>query len=401
MRVSIIVSRFLPAKGGIISQVIYLSSALVRRGIEIKIHTGNVTFIGGKRICLPFSSLKYGKLSVIVERDLLPVAPLHLRLVRDPKNSDILNMHGHAELFTNSTLFQLSKLRKPIVLTTHCALISSLLGLTPQVKSKNISFTKSSLKRVIANELTMSLIKKYVNVIVTPTEAEKKILMLRGIPERRIAIVKNFVPDSYFNFNHEYNYLEYYNLLPYDYILTIARLDYNKSLDQVIRAIALLHNQDISVKYVIVGPDEGALKYYLTVARKLNVKNNIRYLNAITSKRVLLNLMRYSLAFILPSYIEGSPVAILEAMSQGTPVIISDTANFIGKTIQHMFNGLVFKYGDIKSLGQMIRILVEDVSLRKRLGVNAFSYAYEHHRLSKAAEKYVKIFKTLYEVYYG
>ena len=66
-----------------------------------------------------------------------------------------------------------------------------------------------------------------------------------------------------------------------------------------------------------------------------------------------------------------------------------------------MFNGLVFSYGNTRSLAHAIRILLEDETLRKKLGENAFKYAYEHHRLSKAVDKYVKIFKTLYKIYHS
>jgi len=106
-------------------------------------------------------------------------------------------------------------------------------------------------------------------------------------------------------------------------------------------------------------------------------------------------LLYYSRVFVLPSRIEGQPNAVIEAMSQGVPVIISNTANFLGGLIKHSHNGFVYRYGDIPSLTNYLRMLFESDDLRDRLGKNALKHAYEHHRLSKAAEEYIKIFRRV------
>lgn len=406
MKISFILTRFYPATGGIISHVLYLAHALSKRGLRIGIHADNLVFIGNHKILLPSSvlKLKNSNIEIVFERTLTFFAPLHvrplkLRVIRD---TNVCNIHGHAELFTSTILIQLMKLRKPIVLTTHGSLLSSFYRFSMTRYNQVLHTIGVKLKRKIFNSISIKFINKYVNVIVTPSELEKEALVAHGIPLYRIVIIRNFVPDSYFEFKPQgtKTLLERYNLEPHRYIITVARIDYNKSIHQVIKAIADLYNQGINVKYVILGPDEGALSYCLFIAKKYGIMKNIKYLGTIYDKKVILTLERYAAAFVLPSYIEGQPLSILEAMSQHTPVIISDTANLVSKTVRNMFNGLIFNYGDVHSLARAIRILLEDRSLRKKLSGNAFRYAYEHHRLSRAVEKYMKIYRTLYEIYY-
>jgi glycosyltransferase involved in cell wall biosynthesis len=72
--------------------------------------------------------------------------------------------------------------------------------------------------------------------------------------------------------------------------------------------------------------------------------------------------------FILPSYKEGLPISILEAMSYGLPVI-STPVGGIPEVIAHDANGLLVTPGDLKSLGKAMARMVEDVEFRRWAGV--------------------------------
>ena len=52
--------------------------------------------------------------------------------------------------------------------------------------------------------------------------------------------------------------------------------------------------------------------------------------------------------FVLPSYNEGLPMAILEAMAHKLPIISTDVGS-ITDAVQHNKNGLVIKSGDVES----------------------------------------------------
>ncbi len=74
--------------------------------------------------------------------------------------------------------------------------------------------------------------------------------------------------------------------------------------------------------------------------------------------------------FALPSYAEGMPTALLEAMSWGLPVIASSVGG-IPQLITHGANGLLIEPGDVEGLAAAISRLMNDRSLRDRLGAAA------------------------------
>lgn len=71
--------------------------------------------------------------------------------------------------------------------------------------------------------------------------------------------------------------------------------------------------------------------------------------------------------FVLPSLNEGQPLAILEAMAAGLPVI-STTVGAIPATVTHEMGGLLVEPGDTDALRAAIRRLVDDPALRMKMG---------------------------------
>lgn len=80
--------------------------------------------------------------------------------------------------------------------------------------------------------------------------------------------------------------------------------------------------------------------------------------------------------FILPSYSEGLPMSILEAISYGLPVI-STTVGGIPDVVEDGVNGFLISPGDYKSLAQRIITIAEDKDLSKRMGQESYRLARE------------------------
>ena len=71
--------------------------------------------------------------------------------------------------------------------------------------------------------------------------------------------------------------------------------------------------------------------------------------------------------FVLPSYTEGFPTAVLEAMAFGMPMVVS-SVGAMPEILQEEENALFVPPGDAKILANRIRRLLTDPSLRKRMG---------------------------------
>jgi glycosyltransferase involved in cell wall biosynthesis len=101
-------------------------------------------------------------------------------------------------------------------------------------------------------------------------------------------------------------------------VLSVGELNKNKNHETVIRALAKLNNPKIH--YVICG--QGPLENYLKdLAKGVGLKEQIHLLGF---RRDIGEICKASDVFVFPSLREGLPVALMEAMVTGLPVVCSD-----------------------------------------------------------------------------
>jgi glycosyltransferase involved in cell wall biosynthesis len=89
--------------------------------------------------------------------------------------------------------------------------------------------------------------------------------------------------------------------------------------------------------------------------------------------------------FVLPSYSEGLPIAMLEAMSFGIAVIVTPVGD-IPLVIKNMVNGLLVPVGDYRLLAEAILSLVNDSFLLQSIGNQAKKTAQYHSSYKKALD---------------
>ena len=73
---------------------------------------------------------------------------------------------------------------------------------------------------------------------------------------------------------------------------------------------------------------------------------------------------------VFPSHKEGLPIALLEKMAMGLPVIVSSIPE-LTSVVKDNINGLVFECGNADDLAKKISLLLADSELREFLGHNA------------------------------
>ncbi|HEC93684.1 MAG TPA: glycosyltransferase, partial [Candidatus Atribacteria bacterium] len=97
--------------------------------------------------------------------------------------------------------------------------------------------------------------------------------------------------------------------------------------------------------------------------------------------------------FILPSFFEGNPKALLEAMSCGLACIGTDVEG-IREVIKHKENGYLCKT-DPKSIKEAILEILNDRELETKISQNARKAILENFSLEKILEKEIKIYQSL------
>jgi len=96
--------------------------------------------------------------------------------------------------------------------------------------------------------------------------------------------------------------------------------------------------------------------------------------------------------FVLPSYVEGMPMALLEAMSWGLPVIATAVGG-VPEVITSEVNGLLVAPGDVGALAAAITRLMSDPALRERLGSAARETIATRFSLNTAFERLLAIYR--------
>tara|TARA_R110002167_G_scaffold366448_1_gene597392 strand:- start:13331 stop:14569 length:1239 start_codon:yes stop_codon:yes gene_type:complete len=199
------------------------------------------------------------------------------------------------------------------------------------------------------------------------SELWKNKLKLLGCPSDKIAVHRMGVDLRHFAF--KYTKMRGDTLS----IFTVARFTEKKGLEYAIRALALLTN-DIKFHYTIAGFGE-LLQPLKLLVNELALDDYVSFIGAIDSVQVKEQMLAAH-AFIQPSItasngdMEGVPVAIMEAMAMGTPVISSYHSG-ISELITHGEHGLLAQEKDSLALAENIRLLYKNEPLQKRLAIQA------------------------------
>jgi glycosyltransferase involved in cell wall biosynthesis len=99
--------------------------------------------------------------------------------------------------------------------------------------------------------------------------------------------------------------------------------------------------------------------------------------------------------FVLPSYAEGLPISLLEAMAIGLPIIVTPVGG-IPSTVTDGEDCLLVPPGNITSLTEAIVKLAGDPALRRRLGNAARIRCIESFGVENAVANICKIYSELY-----
>lgn len=98
--------------------------------------------------------------------------------------------------------------------------------------------------------------------------------------------------------------------------------------------------------------------------------------------------------FILPSHLEGMPLALLEAMSMGLACIVTPVGG-IPEVVEDGVDALVVRPGDGEALAQAILRCADDSELRRAIGRRAREKARALFDLDRMADDYIKLYSRL------
>lgn len=185
-----------------------------------------------------------------------------------------------------------------------------------------------------------------------------------------------------------------WNDKPWKFVF-LGRLHFKKGVVPLIRAwkkSTLNNNHEYEL--IIAGPDDGELKKVLDEIYDGKTKN-ITYVGQLYDREKA-ELLKNSHFFILPSFSEGFPTTIIEAIQYGNIAVISEGCNFP----EAIENKIVFEVESNETniqnvLERIIKISTEEL---EKKSIKAYEFISKNYSLEKIAEKQYSLYKNLLDL---
>jgi glycosyltransferase involved in cell wall biosynthesis len=213
-------------------------------------------------------------------------------------------------------------------------------------------------KKILAMAFSM-FFKGYEVVAVSPS-VQNYLLKYNLVDPEKLTLIENTINVNEFK-PIDFPEKEILNLI------YLARINFVKNHYELLQALKLLKNGNY--KLFIAGPDEtnGSVK---KLATDLGLIDKVDFMGPVTKIPEILRKMDIA---VFPSTKEGLPVSLLEKMSAGLPMVVSNIPE-LTSIIKDGENGLVYKLGSPEELANKITKLMDDKKLREHLGKEARNY---------------------------
>ena len=292
---------------------------------------------------------------------------------------DIIHSHvfGHLHFVLAALAAKLTKAKH--IHTTHCPWTESYRSIVGRIGiliSYNI-FSKLALKftdKIIAiTPWEFDFIKKYGG------EEEQMIKIPNGMSEEFFKKIKN-------NDFKKKNKINEKNKI----VLFFGRLNITKGPDKFVEIAKLVIKERKDVIFIIRGPDEGMKE---NVRKLIGQEKNIILLPETRNKEEIIKMYQAANIFVMPSFREGLPLTLFEAMASGLPIVASPV-NGIPFEMKAPENGFLIEYSNNEKFAEKTIELLDNKKLRDKISRNNMEKA-KNYRWDLIAKKTIKVYEGL------
>ena len=366
------------AFGGVVRAVEGMAASLAKRGHDVTILTTDALdqrrrypgpsdeTVAGLRVLRRPNVWPWlrGRLNLSTPRSMKQAAEALLPTV------DVLHIHEFRTLENLLVTPVAQRLDKPIVLSPHGTL--------------NLDTGRSRLKTVWDRLLSPGLALRVDHVVaLSQAERAEAEALWRGFGKRqrptRFSVIHNGVDLPAFDQRKlAADFRERYNLGDSPTVLYMGRLQKRKGVDVLVEAFKASGVEDASL--LIVGPDEGMLP---TLRALADGHPRIAFTGYLDGE-ARLGALAAGDVFALPALGEGQPMAALEAMAAGMPVVLSTGCNL--DEAETAGAGYVVETSAV-AVAEKLSLLLGDAALRRQTGQRARQLVMERFSWDGVAEQ--------------
>ncbi len=172
-------------------------------------------------------------------------------------------------------------------------------------------------------------------------------------------------------------------------ILFVGRLAAMKGVPVLLEAFAsvLERHPDATLTLIGDGPERDTIEARAVTLGITGAAQFSGYQNQVEVARAL----AVADIFALPSFAEGVPVVLMEAMATGLPVVATRIAG-IPELVDDGQSGLIVPPGDAGAFAEALNALLDDAARRARMGEAGRNRVSAHFESSREAEKLADLF---------
>ena len=245
----------------------------------------------------------------------------------------------------------------------------------------------------LLNRLTISMTKK---IIAVSEAVRRSILEKTNLSPSSVVVIPNGIDASLlYSRRVDADNIRRSLGIPSDaYVVgNVASISPVKGHLYLVEAVAKLRLQYSNVYAVIVGRDAGSRKEVMDKIREVGLRDNV-ILTGYRSDAI--EIIQAFDVFVLPSLFEGMPVALLEAMALGKPVIVTAVGGNV-EVVRHSIEGLVVPPSNSEALSTAIRFFIENPDVADACGHKAQERVKSEFTLERMVMRYLRVYEEILE----
>jgi len=233
--------------------------------------------------------------------------------------------------------------------------------------------------------------------IITISNATKSSLIDQGISSNKITVIHNGISlTEHFDDMPEIDQLRStLGLQKNSHIVgTVARLCPVKGQREFILAARNICNLYPNTEFLVIGEDyefEGKYRSNLeNLVKELDLEEFVHFLGFRSDVRRLIYCFEI---FVLPSWIEGLPVTILEAMAARKPVVATSVGG-VPELVLDGETGILVPPRDVPGLSKAIELLLEQPDIGHQMGNKGYEYIHQEFSHEKMWTQVQQLYKS-------
>lgn len=291
-------------------------------------------------------------------------SPGLLRALRDHvAEFDVVHVHAARDLVTLPAALIAQRRGVRTVLQTHGMIDEST---NPLAGPLDLVLTRPALERAAA--------------VTYLTEHERASLEVVGRGRARTVELANGVPETALRAREADGEQE---------VLYLARLAPRKRADLFVEAAITVLRTHAETRFALVGPDEGSGPDITRRIDASGLAERIRWEGAIAPEHSLERMAR-AFCYVLPSVDEPYPMSVLEAMSVGLPVVVTESCG-LARFVRESDAGFVIE-PRAEALAGVLDELLRDPAAAARMGARGRHAVREHRSMAAVARRLEEIY---------